>query len=220
MKDLWIIANFKSKKNLVSTLEWIDLVGPRLTKSNSLKVALCPSTVSLVEAKKRIQVNNYPLFLGSQDLSAFPPGAYTGEEPAEHLKDFIDIAILGHSERRSNFKEDEKLLDSKVKQAVGCGIKPLFCVQSEKTPIPKDCNLVAYEPVFAIGTGTADTPANADNVASQIKKNLNREVEILYGGSVTSKNAQDFLECKNISGVLVGTASLDPQEFLNILSSC
>lgn len=219
-KNFWVIANFKSKKNLAATLEWIDSVGSSLNRDNLLKVVVCPSFVSLAEAKKRIQVNNYPLLLGSQDLSTFPPGAYTGEEPAEHLKDLIDIAIIGHSERRTNFKEDEKLLGSKVTQAVGSGIKPLFCVQSQDTPIPENCVLIAYEPVFAIGTGTPDTPENANSVALQIKKKLNRDVEILYGGSVTSKNIKDFLKCENISGVLVGTASLDSQEFLNILSSC
>src|SRR5438105_2256657 len=93
-KNLWIIANFKSHKSISESVEWISIVGPKLEKKEDIKVIVCPSFSAIEQVKKAVQVGNYPLMVGSQDLSAFSPGAYTGEEPAKHLVDFITLTIL------------------------------------------------------------------------------------------------------------------------------
>lgn len=218
-KNIWIIANWKSNKNIQEALDWISVVGPQIPKSETLKVVICPTFDCLSEVKKAIQVGNYSLTLGSQDISPFGIGAYTGEEPAEILKQLVDVAIIGHSERRTNFNETDETVAKKVTQAKAFNINPLVCVQNAETAIPEGCNLIAYEPIFAIGTGTPDTPENADNVAKNIKQKYG-EVAVLYGGSVTSNNIKSFIYKENINGVLIGSASLDAREFVKIIKEC
>lgn len=219
MKNLWIIANWKSNKTIKEALEWISYVGPKIEKRENLKVVVCPPFTDVPEVKKAVTVGNFPLMVGVQDLSPFDSGAYTGEEAANIMRDFIELAILGHSERRQNFGETDEMVAMKVIQAVEHDIIPLVCVQDENTKIPDQVRLVAYEPTFAIGTGNPDTPENADQVAKSFKDKL-KEVEVLYGGSVTSENVKAFLNKDNINGVLIGTASLDPEEFVEIIDSC
>ena len=215
-KNLWIIANWKSNKNLAEAIAWIDEVGPQLEKRENIKVVVCPPFTDIEEVKKRIMVSNFPIMVGSQDLSSFDEGAYTGEEAAKILTDIVDLSILGHSERRQNFNETDEIVAEKVEQAKKHNIIPLVCVQNSDTPVP-DVNLVAYEPVSAIGTGNPDTADNAGNVAGELKEKHGESLEVLYGGSVTSENAKPFLQNENLNGLLVGGASLDASEFLKIV---
>ncbi|EKD91032.1 MAG: Triosephosphate isomerase [uncultured bacterium] len=224
MKNIWIIANWKSNKNIAEALEWISLVGPKLPRKDNLpagrqglKVVVCPTFSVIEEVKKAIQVGNFPLMVGSQDLSPFDEGAYTGEEAAAILNDLVELSILGHSERRQNFGESDEMVERKTAQAIAANIIPLVCVQGQDIPIPSECNLVAYEPIFAIGTGNPDTPENAESVAKKIKEKVGQEIEILYGGSVNSENCKKFLEQEDISGFLIGKASLDGEEFVKII---
>jgi triosephosphate isomerase len=216
-KQIWIIANWKSNKNISEALVWVDEVGPNIPKRENLKVVVCPTFVCLEEVKKNILVGGYPLIVGSQDLSPYPEGSYTGEECARILKDIVDVSILGHSERRQKFHETDETVAQKVKQAREFEIEPLVCVQNESTPVPENVNLVAYEPIFAIGTGNPDTPDNANKTAEIIRKKYGENLVILYGGSVTSENAKAFLQQENISGLLIGGASLDAGEFIKIV---
>ncbi len=218
-KQIWIIANWKSNKNIEESLEWIAQVGPQVPKKDNLKVVVCPMVSCLEEVKKTIQVGGFSLMVGSQDLSPFNNGAYTGEEPATALKQFINLAILGHSERRQNFGETDEMVALKTQQAVDNGIISLVCVQGVDTPIPIGCKLVAYEPVFAIGTGNPDTPENASQVAADLKQKYGQDLEVLYGGSVTSENVKAFINQPNISGVLIGKASLNTDEFIRIVNN-
>lgn len=215
--DKWIIANFKSNKTVQQALEWIDYVGPSLEKRENVKVVVCPTVLDVEEVKKAVLVGNYPLIVGCQDLSQFDVGSFTGEEPARLLKEVIDFTILGHSERRENFGETDQMIVNKVKEAKENSITALVCVQGMDTPIPPGTDLVAYEPIFAIGTGQADTPQNANQVADKIKSQHDQTLPVLYGGSVTAHNAKAFLVQANLSGLLIGKASLDPDEFLNIV---
>ncbi len=219
MKHIWIIANFKSNKNLAEALEWVEQVGPKIDRREDLKVVVCPTFTALEEVAKKIKVGNYPMLVGSQDLSPFDRGAYTGEEAASILKLFVDLSILGHSERRQYFSETDEMVVEKVGQAKLNNIIPLVCVQSDQTPVPEGCKLVAYEPVFAIGTGNPDTPENAEKIAKNLKAK-HADLEVLYGGSVTSTNCKAFVSLEDINGLLVGKASLDGQEFLKIIQEC
>lgn len=200
-------------------MEWINKVGPQLNKREDLQVVVCPRFSVLPELHQEIQANNYPIILGSQDLSPFEIGSFTGEEPAELLKELVSMSIVGHSERREKFNETDEVIAEKIKRAAAAGIEPILCVQNSETPIPEGMKIVAFEPVFAIGTGTPDTPENANKVALQVKS-MKPEVNILYGGSVTSENCESFIEQDNISGLLIGKASLDAEEFLKIVVNC
>lgn len=220
VKTIWIIANWKSNKTISEALEWVSFVGPRLEKRNNLKVVVCPPFVDIEEVKKAVRVGSLPMMVGSQDLSPFDEGAFTGEEAARILKDVVDLAILGHSERREKFGETDQMVAEKVKQALDNQIIPLVCVQNTNTPVPENCKLVAYEPIEAIGTGHSDTPQDADAVAAFLKMKYGTNLQVLYGGSVTSQNAKAFLQQDNLSGLLIGGASLDPNEFLQIVEVC
>lgn len=217
---VWIVANWKSNKTVAEALEWISIVGPQVPKNDKIKVVVCPSTIAIAEVKKAIQVGGFPILVGSQDLSPFDIGAHTGEEPAALLKQFSDLAILGHSERRKQLGETDELVAEKVSQAISHDIMALVCVQDSQTPIPEDCHLIAYEPVFAIGTGNPDTPQNANQVAKSFKQKYNHKLEVLYGGSVTSENVKAFIQQDNIDGVLIGGASLNADEFGKIINIC
>lgn len=220
MKNIWIIANWKSHKNISEALEWISIVGPKLEKRNTLKVVVCPPVLDLEEVKKAVRVGNFPMLVGSQDLSPFDEGAFTGEEAARILKDIVDLSILGHSERRQNFNETDETVAKKVVQALDNQIIPLVCVQSKDTPVPENCKLIAFEPLEAIGSGHPDTPQNTSLVAQSLKNKYGIDLEVLYGGSVTSENAKAFLQQDNINGLLIGGASLDPKEFVKIVEVC
>lgn len=228
-KSIWIIANWKSNKTIQEALEWVSIVCPKIPKSEYVKVVVCPTFSCLSKVAKEIKVNNFPLLVGSQDLSPFGVGAYTGEESAVLLRELVSLSILGHSERRKNFSETNELIAQKVKQAQYAGIMPLLCVQGENTPIAESCKLVAYEPIWAIstgltntpGAGRADTPENANKVAQAIKsKNSQEDLEVIYGGSVNSTNVEGFINQPWISGVLVGNASLNAEEFVKIIEAC
>ena len=218
-KKIWIIANWKSNLSLSESLEWVSRVGPKLDKREDVQVVVCPRFSVLSELKKEIQTNNYPIILGSQNVSPFGSGSFTGEEPAQLLKELVSFTIIGHSERRQNFKETDELVAEKFKQATQAGIEPVVCIQDAGTPIPAGCKVAAYEPIFAIGTGTPDTPENANKVALEIKSE-NPGLAFFYGGSVTSENCESFINQADISGLLIGKASLNPEEFLKIVENC
>lgn len=213
---MWIIANWKSNKTIAEALDWISKVGPQISKANNFKIVVCPTFDALSEVKKAITVSSFPLLVGAQDLSPFEAGAFTGEESAQNLSELISLAILGHSERRQNFEETDKMVTQKTEQALGNNITPLVCVQSVETPVPKGCKLVAFEPVFAVGTGNPDTPEDANKAARGLKGKYGRDLEVLYGGSVTWENVKGFIGQPDLAGVLVGKASLDAEEFTEI----
>lgn len=222
-KSLWVIANWKANKTIAEALDWISQVGPKLERKEDIKVVVCPEVVAVEEVKKATLTGGYPLMVGVQDLSPFDQGAYTGEEAAAALKGIAEISILGHSERRKNFSETDEIIAKKVMQANENEIIPLVCVQGKDTPVPEGCKLIAYEPPNAISTSgpdaKPDTPEDAEEVAKFFKEKYESYdgLEVLYGGSVTGENAKAFLSQDDISGVLVGGASLDPGEFLKIV---
>lgn len=220
MKNLWIVANWKSNVSLEEALNWLSLVGPKLEKRENIKVVVCPRFSLLEEMAKEVKVGNYPIIIGAQNVSPFEVGAYTGEEPASLLKEFITLSIIGHSERRKYFGETDELISQKADLLLAQGLTPLLCVQDADTPVSASCKLVAYEPVFAIGSGTPDTPENANAVSSTLKQKHGSDVEILYGGSVTHDNCKGFVIQESVDGLLIGKSSLDGEEFLRIVNVC
>ncbi|MGI8419660.1 MAG: triose-phosphate isomerase family protein [Candidatus Levyibacteriota bacterium] len=219
MKKLFIIANWKSNKTASEAHEWLQNLSDFQFPSIEEKIVIvCPSFTSLSVLKNFIIEKNLPIFVGSQDISPFTPGAYTGEMNANQIKEFVSYTIIGHSERRNYFKEDDALLAKKVQIALAGGLQPVFCIQGKDTPIPEGVQIVAYEPLSAIGTGHPDTPEDAENVAHTVKGG-HPGISVLYGGSVTPDEVHSFTQLPSIDGVLVGGASLDAEKFTQLISN-
>ena len=211
-----IVANLKANKTWQEMVSWLDLVAPK-AQDFAGTVVVCPSLPFIVSAHEKIQSANWRILLGIQNISHFGPGPYTGEVAATQIADLCQYVIIGHSERRQNFSEGYKILEQKVANAHAAGINSIFCVQDETTPIPQGVELVAYEPIFAVGTGNPDTPQNAQAMAEKLK--TRSHYTVLYGGSVTGEIVHGFLKKDTLDGVLVGAASLDPASAIGIIES-
>lgn len=216
----YIVGNWKSNKNSGEVEVWFKqfarLFQESRTKFDNLEIAVCSPYIYLPLVGKLQKEYNLPIKIGAQDVSPFPNGAYTGAVSASQIAEFAQYVIIGHSERRLNFHEDDKELSEKVKRAKEQNLGVIFCIQNQNTFVPQDVQIIAYEPVWAIGTGKTDTPENADKVAAIVKEKYPDAV-LLYGGSVSSENVQNFLKTAHIDGVLPGGASLDPQKFWEIV---
>lgn len=221
MNKLFIVTNLKSNKNENEAKIWLEgfkkikeIEGSLLEK----EIVVCPSFTELSLFKSFTLENNLPVKLGAQNVSPFDEGAYTGEVNAKQIRDYSDYVLIGHSERRNNFNESQDQLSQKVEVSLKYGLTPIFCVQGSGNKIPNGIKILAYEPLFAIGSGNPDTPQNADKVAKEYLSNSN-DYHILYGGSVTSDNVSSFTKMENINGVLVGGAGLDFEEFIKIIEN-
>src|SRR3990167_3637702 len=226
MKKIFIVANWKCNKTIQETEEWLHEFDKQFKIDtidiDNKKVIVAPSFTLLEHAAYCLGNLNLALTLAAQNVSPFDEGSYTGEVSAKQIKEFAKYAIIGHSERRNNFCESKEVVAKKIDQALRCSLTPIVCI-SEVAQISnpqlssfKSQLVIAYEPFFAIGSGNPDTPENAEKIARNIKKELG-EIHVLYGGSVTSSNVASFTKVANIDGVLVGKASLDPLEFLEIV---
>lgn len=232
MKKLFIVANWKSNKTKSEALQWfqeLSTLNSQLLTLIGKEIIVCPPFTLLATFNETITKLQLPLKLGAQDISPFNEGPYTGEVNGRQIKEFADYVLVGHSERRRYFGEDEKMINKKLEMATKNGLTPILCISSIEQILNSQfpaspaggsiLNLVvAYEPVFAIGTGNPDTPKNADNIARVIKEK-NDVASVLYGGSVTAENVKSFTTMPSIDGVLVGTASLDSHEFLQIITN-
>lgn len=211
-----IVANFKANKTWDELSQWLEKVGPQ-AKDFLGTIIVCPSMAYVSEASQKIKSAGWQIKVAAQDISRFEQGSYTGEVAASQIKDQVSYCLIGHSERRQNFGEDDNALAAKAQNAKSAGIEPIFCVQGQNTPIPRGVQIVAYEPVSAIGTGNPDSPENVQKVAQIIKSK--GDFTVLYGGSVTRDNAKSFIKPGTIDGILIGSSSLDPQTFLKIVET-
>ncbi len=214
MDKLYIISNWKSNKTLNDAKTWLEEIG-KLSPNDSKEIIVCPPFTLLDCAKTNLPEH---IKLAAQDVSPFSEGAYTGEVSAKQIKEFADYVLIGHSERRENFNETDEMLQKKVQEALKNSLTPIFLVQGKENKIPNGVDIIAYEPLFAIGSGNPETPSNADEVASFYKETSNIKY-VLYGGSVNSENVSSFTKTDHIDGVLVGSASLDASEFIGIVEN-
>src|SRR4030043_659282 len=165
MKEIIIIGNWKSNITVSETGDWFNAFSGFYRKSpypDRLKVIVCGPFTSLSSMKQIRDELRLPVQLGAQDISPFPPGAYTGEENARMLKELVEWVVIGHSERRKYLGEDDYELFFEAKQAKQSGLSVIYCVPDDKTHIPEEIDIVGYEPVWAIGTGKTDTPEHAN----------------------------------------------------------
>lgn len=221
MKKLFIIANWKSNKTIKETEEWLHDFSEEFKRnpfsSENKEVIVTPSFTLLEHANYCLSNLKVPIKFAAQNISPFSEGSYTGEVSAGQIKELADYVIVGHSERRNHFSENDEMVNKKIEQALKHELMPILCI-SDIAQISNFQLIIAYEPLFAIGSGQADTPENADQMATRIKKVLG-EIPVLYGGSVTGDNVKSFTSMPNIHGVLVGGASLNPLEFLEIVKN-
>lgn len=218
MRKPLIIGNWKSHKSRSAVKEWFDEIAAHLVGHGAAEIVLCPSFPLLDSCQQSLKAHGLPWKLGVQDISMFGEGKHTGEVNASQVKDLATFVLVGHSERRTELHESNDMLSEKVKRALEAGLQPIFFVQDKETPIPPNVSIVAYEPVFAIGTGSPDNPENVESVAYFLKHEK-KIPTVLYGGSVDNTNVGVFLTCQSIDGVVPGTASLDPIIFSKLIQN-
>lgn len=222
MSKKLFVANWKSNKTAEEVKEWLDNFSPYIGLEK--EVVIAPPYPFLHLVKEKI-ANNESLSLAVQDLSAYPAGSYTGEVCTRNLEGLeVKYAILGHSERRRYLGETHLDVANKVSLAVESGMTPIVCVDQEyiedqalviESELLPKC-IVAYEPLSAIGTGEPLSGQAVLKVVKIIKKYFG-EIQVLYGGSVTADNVHIYNEVTD--GVLVGGASLDPEQFINLIQT-
>ncbi|MBI4548361.1 MAG: triose-phosphate isomerase [Ignavibacteriae bacterium] len=250
MRRLLIAGNWKMNKDIHETATLINELKERLKDfKNQVDITLCPPFPSLVVAKSLIK--DSALKLGAQNMSQHDDGAYTGEVSATMLSSIgCEYVILGHSERRQHFKETDEIVNAKVKKALKSGLTPIVCIGEtleereagitdriittqikdvlhELSSSDVEKIIIAYEPVWAIGTGRNATPDQANQVHRLIRKLVGQHYSwrvaekliIQYGGSVNPQNAYALLSQPEIDGALVGGASLSSDSFTRIIQA-
>lgn len=221
MTTRYVIGNWKANKTPKDTLRWLDAFRQEVKKipiDPHTKVIVCPPYTDVSVFHETVKKHNLPLILGAQDVSHYEEGSHTGEIPAALLEGLVKYVLIGHSERRREQHEKDDQLREKVKQAHAAGLKVVYCVQDVNVYVPRGVEMVAYEPVWAIGSGRAETPENADRVLGRLKKQTGVKVGI-YGGSVVPDNANAFTAMEHIDGVLPGGASLKAKTFSQLIQS-
>jgi triosephosphate isomerase len=242
-----IAGNWKMNKTVDEAVKLVEELKP-LAMGASAEVVVCPTFVCLRDAVKASSGSN--IGVGAQNMYYKDNGAYTGEISPVFLKDLkVEYVILGHSERRQYFAEDDSVINKKVIAALNHGLKPILCVG--ETLLQREAGtafeviatqvkgclaglegrsledlIIAYEPVWAIGTGKTATSKDANEVIGFIRKQLVEmlgkavadNTRILYGGSVKASNIKELMNMSEIDGALVGGASLDAAEFSKIVN--
>lgn len=210
MNKIYIIANWKMNPlTLAEAKRNFEIIKKGIRNIKNVKAVICSPFVFL-GALRPSEV----LSVGGQDCFWQDKGAFTGEVSPRQLKNLgVEYVILGHSERRRYLAETDEMILKKTEAALSVGIKPIVCVEksSQLKGFSKNI-IVAYEPVFAIGTGKPCTVEKAKSVRKKIKQQ-----SVLYGGSVNSSNAYGYIREAGFQGLLVGSASLDPNEFVRIV---
>ncbi|MDQ1265941.1 MAG: triosephosphate isomerase [Bacteroidota bacterium] len=250
MKKMLIAGNWKMNTTSKESKALIEMILERLSDLGRLKsqVLVCPPFTSLMSVSDVLR--GFDVFLGAQNCHFQAQGAYTGEISLPMLKQLkCDYVIIGHSERRTYFFETDEIINKKIKAAISANIVPILCIGEtlqerqegstfsvlerqlsicfkDITPEQLKQMVIAYEPVWAIGTGLAATPEQAQEAHYWIRSYLNdnfsgaaEDLILLYGGSLTPDNADDILSLPDINGGLIGGASLKPDSFISIIKT-
>lgn len=244
-KQFLIVGNWKMNTDIVEAENLATNIAEALSEDDCQTV-ICPPAVFLEQVY--LTVADYKLAklgIGVQNISWEEKGAFTGDLSANMVKNWARYAIIGHSERRQYFAETNALINKKIKLALAADLIPILCI-GEKRLLSNDISelgrdltegmaglsveeakkvVVAYEPVWAIGTGEAANPGYANKIMRELRTWLKDDygfevaesVKILYGGSVNEKNSNDYLKEEHIDGLLIGGASLKPEVFIKII---
>ncbi len=244
-----IAGNWKMNKNISEALELVESMLPRLSELTGVERVVCPPFVVLPAVAERLKDED--VFVGSQNVHWEDSGAFTGEISPTMLQGLCTFTIIGHSERRAYFGETDETVNLRVQASLRHGFRPIVCVgetldqrQAGETAavvreqvskgfanISKEDMkriIVAYEPIWAIGTGMAATAEDANaTIAESIRpvlkdlfdEDLAQAIRVQYGGSVKPGNAADFFKQPDIDGALVGGASLRADDFIGIVEA-
>lgn len=237
-----IIANFKMNTT-PSEMKGYSMTLATKTVNTKNQIIVCPPFTHLAIAKQFLDGSK--ITLGAQNVSDAEKGTYTGEISASMLKDLgVEYVIIGHSERRSRFKETDKMVNRKIKTALSCGLKVILCIGEDLTTrsarqagqfVRKQLNdalkgiyenefegiIVAYEPIWAIGTGKSATLKDIEKMTALLRKEVaglysekaGEKINIVYGGSIDLNNYKKIISLPCINGALIGGASLDVDNF-------
>lgn len=249
MRKNIVAGNWKMNFNADEASQFaLDFIKHKAQFPADVEIIICPPAVHIQDLADVFY--DFNIGVGGQNCSEHALGAYTGETSAAMLKSVgAEFVILGHSERREYFGETSAQLSEKIKQALSNKLTPIFCcgepleirkkgehvayvkkqIEDVFGAISQDqikALIIAYEPIWAIGTGETASPEQAQEIHQEIRKVLNKyvglaadELSILYGGSVKPNNAQELFSNPDIDGALVGGASLNPDDFLAIIKS-
>jgi len=248
MRTKIIAGNWKMNLDYAQAMALVDGIIQMTDDNQRTRIVLAPPFPYLtqVEMQSKLRTN---IFIAAQNCSNKNSGAFTGEVSASMLRSIgVESVIIGHSERRTIFHESDDVIADKVKRAVENDLQPIFCcgesleernsnahfevvkAQLEKglchlSPAQMTDAIIAYEPVWAIGTGVNATPEQVQEMHAFIRKTIKEKfsagvadnIRILYGGSVNAKNASSIFSCADVDGGLIGGASLKPAEFSAII---
>jgi triosephosphate isomerase len=244
MRVPMIAGNWKMNTTVEDAVKLVKTMLPALNRVREVEKVVCPPYVSLAVVREIIKGSTVKL--GAQNVYYEEKGAYTGEISPGMLAGLCEYVIIGHSERRQYFGETAEIIDKKMKAAIKSGLKPILCIGEslEENEAGKTREIlggqlvassdrmyflsglvIAYEPVWAIGTGRSATGEDANKTIGFIRQFVSRlhgsgiagSVRILYGGSVTAANITEFMGKPEIDGALVGGASLKADDFLSIV---
>lgn len=246
MRKKLIIGNWKMNLNMQEASLYLHKLMEVLKPRRDVEVVVAPTTLTLQSLS--LQINRRIAKLAAQNCYWRDHGAYTGEVPAAHLRGIADYVLIGHSERRYIFIESDKDIRLKVQAAIRNRLQPILCIGetaqeralgeardiladqltsglANVTAEELDRVVIAYEPIWAIGTGDNAKPVDVKKATQMIRqhvahlygKKAAEEVRILYGGSITVDSAADYLAISGLDGLLVGAASLDIHQFTEII---
>lgn len=239
-----IAGNWKMHTTVGEAIELVNKMRSELDEIDNVDKVLCPPFVSLAAIRELIKGSS--IKLGAQNIYFEEKGAYTGEISPLMIAALCEFVIIGHSERRQYFGEIEEVVNKKIRAALRAGLKPILCIgeRLEEKEAGRtreviteqlgsslsginnlDGLIIAYEPIWAIGTGRAATGKQANETIAFIRhttaklygKEIAQDLRILYGGSVTANNTSEFISQSEIDGALVGGASLKAGQFLSIV---
>ncbi len=249
MRHKIIAGNWKMNNTSAQTAELLDDLITKMPEGKEIEIIVAPTFVNLATAVKQLENTN--IQVAAQNMHQSESGAYTGEISADMLTNIgVTTVILGHSERRSIFNENDALIENKVKTALTHNMRVIFCFGEElkdrqnkqhfnivenqlrdglfNISTEKWANIVlAYEPVWAIGTGETASPEQVQEMHAFIREtvrhsfggNIADEISILYGGSVKPENAQEIFSKPDVDGGLIGGAALKADDFIGIINS-
>jgi triosephosphate isomerase len=250
MRRPFIAGNWKMNMTRIEAEKFMQSFGDSYRNKNDCEVAVCPPSTDLIAVKNAIDRYGIDVKLGAQNMFYEPSGAFTGEISPVMLRELgTEYVIIGHSERRQYFHETNEMVNKKLNAAFKSGLKPIMCIgesldiresgKAEQFVLDqldkclagideKEASLVtiAYEPIWAIGTGKTATSKDADDMCRAIRdriadiyqRDISEAVRIQYGGSVKPSNISELMGMTDIDGALVGGASMKVDDFISIIN--
>jgi len=216
----YFIANWKTNKTFNQSIEWMRVFLKNYSPNKNKIVIVCPPSPFISVLKEMISKKSN-IFIGSQDISVFEQGTYTGEVSALNLSDMISYSIISHSERFQHMQETSEISFRKSQLAHKYGFTRFYCIKNEYDSFPQDVEFLCYEAIDAIssGDGKGKNKPLEEIVKLKRKLSLQSGVGFIYGGSVNENNCKEYVLSPEIDGLLVGGASLNPERFLSIINS-